>query len=226
MSWDDRRAPGAAVTAVRQTAHSDDAKHRVDERTTVHPRPRWLVPALVGAVVLILVVGGTVAAVAHHGTHDRKQVAGSSPAPAGTQSSTGTRDPTPSASVAPDGSLDGTLVLTGTSVFVQHPFHDNPGTKAVSRPGTMTFQCTESTCTVQDALCPTPTLSRTGGGYRSRTVTRQGPLTDTTTCSLVTSGAVATYSVANTGAYKGTPDHYTSINPQSTTLTGKLEATP
>ena len=95
----------------------------------------------------------------------------------------------------------------------------------------MAFSCAGATCTAQDAACPSSTLARGGAGYRSRTVTRKGssygPLVDTTTCSLVVSGEQATYTVSNTGAYQGTDaDHYTAVNPQSTTLTGKFAVSP
>ena len=63
MTWEDSRASGT-VTAVRRSAHSDDAKHRVDDATR-------LFPGRVGSRsgqrswcgVLVVVVGGGAAAV-------------------------------------------------------------------------------------------------------------------------------------------------------------------
>src|SRR5690349_8703421 len=59
MGWDDVR--GGTAVAARTAAHSDDAKHRVDESTRTAPRPR--LPLLVGAgVVALLLLGGTAVA--------------------------------------------------------------------------------------------------------------------------------------------------------------------
>jgi hypothetical protein len=235
MSWEDRRTSGAvgtAVAAVRGTAHADDAKHRSDESTALRTRARALSPAVILAAVVLLLVGGGVAAavVASHGDGPGHRAAGGSPS-AAPSPTPGKASPSSPTGAAADGSVRGTVVLTGTSTFRQLPFHDNPGTAPVSTPATMGFACDATTCTVQDPTCPTSTLARSGAGYRARTVTRKtssyGPLVDTTTCSLVVSGGQATYSVSNTGAYQGTDaDHYEQVNPQSTTLTGKLTLTP
>jgi hypothetical protein len=233
MSWEDRRTSGTAGTIARRSAHSDDAKHRTDETTRSPQRARRLSPtrgvAIVVAVVVVVVAGGVAVAVARHGGDPGSRAAGTrSPAPGGESPS---RQDGTATGVAADGSVRGTLVLTGTSTFRQLPFHDNPGTPPVSSPATMAFTCAGATCTVQDVACPTSTLARGGAGYRARTVTRKGssygPLVDTTTCSLVVSGGQATYSVSNTGAYQGTDaNHYAAVNPQSTTLTGKFTVNP
>jgi hypothetical protein len=62
VSWQETR--GAAVaTAVRRSAHSDDAKHRSHDASQVRaPRfPKWVPLAVAGALV-VLVVGGAAAA--------------------------------------------------------------------------------------------------------------------------------------------------------------------
>lgn len=63
MTWEDPRpATRATSTAARGIAHSDQAKHRVDESATrvraPRPRPKWLVPALASAGVLVVLAGG------------------------------------------------------------------------------------------------------------------------------------------------------------------------
>lgn len=228
MSWEDRRRSGAVDTVVRRTAHADDAKHRTDESTQLRRRARVLSPfAILAAVVLVVVAGGIAAAVvASHGGDRGPRAATASPSP-----TPGKASPSSQASVSADGSVRGTLVLTGTSTFRQLAFHDNPGTPPVSTAATMAFTCAGATCAVQDPACPSPTLARSGAGYRAQKVSRTGssygPLVDTTTCSLVLSGSQATYSVSNTGAYQGKDaDHYSSVNPQSTTLTGTFTLNP
>ena len=67
MTWEDSRASGT-VTAVRRSAHSDDAKHRVDDATRLVPRARWLLPAVVAGVLVLLLGGGAAAVLATRGS--------------------------------------------------------------------------------------------------------------------------------------------------------------
>lgn len=68
MSWDDHRTVGALGTVARKRAHSDDAKQRSDDSSNLRPRAKWVVPAVVAGVVILL-IGGTAVAMTTRG-HD------------------------------------------------------------------------------------------------------------------------------------------------------------
>ena len=64
VGWTETRG-SATATAVRRTAHSDDAKQRVDDAShSVSPRfPKWVPLAVAGALVVLVGTGATAALV-------------------------------------------------------------------------------------------------------------------------------------------------------------------
>jgi hypothetical protein len=103
MSWDDARSSArTTASAGRQVAHSDDAKHRVDEHTTLKPhRPRFASKAVLvtsAVVVTLVLVGGATAALVSGSSDDSSRSAGTARPDADPGSHTG---------AAPDGDPDG-----------------------------------------------------------------------------------------------------------------------
>ena len=116
MSWEETR--GGVVGAARRTAHTDDAKDRTDEahHTGYSPRgrARWLVPALVGGLVVLLLGGGATAAwMSSRGEGS----AASTPTPTSAATPTATGAPSPT---APDAEPTSALPLEPTDQDVTY----------------------------------------------------------------------------------------------------------
>jgi hypothetical protein len=220
MSWDDRRGAGAVGTLVRNTAHSDDAKHRVDEHSNLRQRAKWLVPALVGAVLVLVGAGSTAAVMTSR--HDggpagsaAQSHRGGTPSGGGTSTKKG---------LGADGSLSGKLTITGTSHGFQKPYLGSPGSSHEATT-TLVFNCSGTRCTgglpgIKDVL------TKVGpGSYRlSEQLSDQsahGELRYTRTATLTVAGASASYGDVSSGAFVGSPPHdYAAHPPQGFTLTG------
>ena len=145
MSWDDRRGAGAVATAVRQTAHSDDAKHRTDETTHLRARAKWVVPVAVGVAVLLLGGGVAVAVAKTNGSPARSARGnGSGGSAKGSKGTKGSKTVTP----LPHGDT-----ATGTAKAIYY------GTGITGGPwkGTLAVDCTATACTVSKFLSPTAT---------------------------------------------------------------------
>ena len=116
MSWDDRRTLARAGSAARQLAHSDDAKHRSDERTHLaHRRPkvRSLTAVAVGLAVVVIGGGAAAALVATRGGND---AATGSARPAGHAANPPTPTPTHASSAAAETLASG-VTFQGRTVF-------------------------------------------------------------------------------------------------------------
>ena len=218
MVWEETRG---GATVAREVAHADDAKHRPDERSGLEPRARWLVPALVGTVLVVVAGGTTAAVVSHRRPGPAPRSRGSSPSPGGTT------QPSPARSgLAPDGSLIGSITIQGTAHGFAKPYLGNPGSRH-DAPETAVFRCTPERCT-GGAAGLEDVLVRVGpGSYRlvrrDSDSSETGPLNYTTTISLTVRGSHGTYSYTSTGGYSGNPSgRYSDHPPQGSVLTGPV----
>ena len=229
MSWDDRRTTGAVTTAVRQEAHSDDAKHRRDERTHVRARAKWVAPVAVGAAVVLVGGGAAIALTSRHakgeslnaGAHPR-QGTSTSPSASATGSSSAT---------TPAGVGGRSFTLSGRAHTIVKAFHGTPGSVR-DGPLTFTFTCSATGCTTTTLEGAPVTLQALGGGQYAVQLRQHDaappPADYQETFRLGVHGLTARYVITvPKGVYvvsrSGLSE--TIISPRTTTLTGPIHVT-
>jgi hypothetical protein len=175
MRWEDPR--GGADRAPARLAHSDDAKARTDEAHQLRrsrSRARALTPALVGAVVAVIVVGGATAAWLSRGDGPSGSTPSTSGGPSGAPSSAVSSEPgtavteaTPEPStILPLEPVDEDVTYLGTIRCVEGgDFLLSQCPSVFQEP----LECPDGQCTI--TFFVGPTLSRGGPDEGSTAIT-------------------------------------------------------
>ena len=173
MTWEDSRASGT-VTAVRRSAHSDDAKHRVDDATRLVPRARWLVPAVVAGVLVLLLGGGAAAVLATRGSDSPSPSSqGSADQSPGGETSKGEadgeeQDPGSVPSSDAENVDDTSFTATGSARTAVQGVN---GGKTTTQNGaaSVTITCSATACTITDATGSVSSSSDNGSPRQAPT---------------------------------------------------------